>query len=143
MSAAFEDAIIVPQETALTEPFWEAARQGRAALQRCRSCGSVWHPPQPRCPTCQAADPEWFESRGKGEVHSYTVVRHAVHAAIAERLPYAVVLVELDEGPRIVCNLLDCPFEDIRVGMRVNLTSGPTPGGLVLTQAVTAREGES
>ena len=136
MSTASGDPIIVPEETGLTAPFWQAAREGRAALQRCTNCGSVWHPPQPRCPSCQAPNPEWIVSEGKGQVHSYTVVRHAVHSAMTERLPYAVVLVELDEGPKIVCNLLDCPFDAIRIGMRVELTTGPTPGGLTLTQAV-------
>jgi uncharacterized OB-fold protein len=120
--------MIIPEETPLTEPYWEAARQGKVALQRCSSCDNVWHPPQPICPNCRSKNYIWFNSAGFGVVYSHTTVRHAVHAAVKESVPYIVCLIELDEGPRVISNLI-VPIEQATSGARVEMRLGPTPGG--------------
>ena len=131
---------IVPRETALTAPYWEAARRGAILLQRCADCGAVLHPPAPVCPGGSTHELRWFESAGRGWLASYTSVVHAPHPAVQDRLPYLVALIELDEGPRIICNLVPPasgsdarpPDEPVRVTIRL----GTSVGGLDLPVAV-------
>lgn len=133
---------IVPEPTALTSPYWTAAAEGRVLLQRCPRCGLVWHPPAPVCPGCRDDAPQWLQSAGLGSLYSYTRVAHAVHAAVADVVPYLVALVDLDEGPRIVTNLVG--VQDIRAlgaGARVILERGPAAGGLQLPVARPHRPG--
>lgn len=82
--------------------FWDGARAHELRLQRCRPNRHVWHPPSGVCPECHAEEYEWVASRGRGVLHTWTTVHHAVHPAVADKLPYTVVLVDLDEGPRVV-----------------------------------------
>lgn len=95
--------MIVPVETELTAPYWAAAARGRVLLQRCGSCGQVWHPPAPVCPGCRGTAWEWFEAAGQGAVRSFTEVVHPVHRQVETVVPYLVVLVELAEGPLFLC----------------------------------------
>jgi uncharacterized OB-fold protein len=127
--------MIVPEETPLTAPYWEAARKGRVALQRCRDCEHVWHPPMPVCPHCRSESIEWFEASGRGRIHALTTIRHAVHTSVNEALPYVVCIIELEEGPKVIMNLCGEQSDDGAVGERVVLGLGPTPGGSMLVQA--------
>lgn len=90
----------LPQPTALSKPYWEAAEQGRLVLQRCASCGKVRHYPRLLCDQCYSDAVEWIPASGKGLVHSWTVCHHAFHAAFAAELPYTLVTVDLEEGVR-------------------------------------------
>jgi uncharacterized protein len=124
---------VVPETTALTSPYWTQAADGRVLLQRCPRCGLVWHPPAPVCPGCRDGAPQWLESAGLGTLYSYTRVDHAVHAAVADVVPYLVALVDLDEGPRIITNLVGVPDEAaLGVRTRVILERGLAAGGLQL-----------
>jgi uncharacterized OB-fold protein len=126
---------IVPEETPLTAPYWATARAGRVALQRCVDCGLLWHPPSPTCPADPMHDVEWVDASGRASLVTYTSVRHAAHAAVADRLPYLVALVRLVEGPTLVCSLADVDEADLVRGMDVQLGLGSTPGGLELPVA--------
>jgi len=112
---------IIPAITDLTRPYWENARAGRLVIQRCGHCGRTWHPPLPACPHCHCADLGWQPTAGTGTVYSYTVVRHATHAALAGRVPYVIALVELTEGPRLVTGITGCDPADVRAGMPVRV----------------------
>lgn len=95
---------------------------GELALQACAACATVQHPPEEVCRSCGA---EAFTTRvvaPTGIVHSYTVAHHAVHPALAAHVPYAVVLVSLDELPavRAVGNVLDVDPGEVRIGMAVH-----------------------
>jgi uncharacterized OB-fold protein len=126
---------ILPQETELTAPYWEGARAGRVMLQRCLDCGRVWHPAAPTCPGGVAHRIEWFAASGRATLYSYTRVEHAVHAAVLATLPYVVALVDLEEGPRFVCNLVAADPAQLRAGLPVTLAAGPAAGGLELPVA--------
>jgi uncharacterized protein len=131
---------IVPAETALTSAYWAAARRGVILLQRCADCEIVVHPPEPVCPGGTAHELRWFEASGQGRLVSFTRVEHAVHPAMRGRLPYLVALVELDEGPRLICNLAaEQPGSDVSAepgpGTRVELRLGRAAGGLDLPVA--------
>jgi len=99
--------------------FWAGAREGELRIQRCAECGELRHPPGPMCPRCHATKRDHVTAEGRGVVHSYVVHHHPPVPGLTP--PYVVALVELDEGVRMVGNLLGCPPEDAYVGMPVEL----------------------
>lgn len=108
-----------PLGSALSEPWFAAANEGRLLLQRCTSCGHHQFYPRIVCTRCSAPEPEWVEASGKGVVASFTVVRHAVSGAYAA--PYVVALVDLSEGPRMMSNIIACEPGDVRIGHAVQV----------------------
>ncbi len=104
-----------------TQAFWQGCRRHQLLIQRCKRCGKLQFPPQLMCPACQSFEKEHVPAKGRGIVFSYTVAHHPVHPAVRDRVPYNIVLVELEEGVRVVSNLVDCPLDAIRIGMPVEL----------------------
>ncbi|MGH3321038.1 MAG: Zn-ribbon domain-containing OB-fold protein [Streptosporangiaceae bacterium] len=134
---------IIPGSTDLTAPYWDAARRHALVAQRCGDCGRLRHPPLPRCPACRGADVDWIPLAGDGFLYTYTVVWHPTHAALRDRVPYVVALVELAEGPRVVANILDCPVDEVSVGMPVRVTFEHVADGVVVPQFVpTSADGQ-
>lgn len=121
--ALFPPEMPVPVVEPLTQPFWSACRERRLVIQRCLDCGTFRHLPHALCGRCQSSACEWVESAGRGKVYTYTIVTHPVHPATASAVPYNVAIVQLDDcgGVLIPSNVLDCPPEDVHVGMAVEL----------------------
>jgi len=119
----FPDEMPMPAANAETVGWWEAAAEHRLVVQRCTACGHVRHPPGPLCPRCRATTAQWWETPGTGRVYTYTVVRQAFIPALADKLPYVVVAVELDgtDGARLVSNLVDVEPDAVRVDMAVEV----------------------
>jgi len=111
----------LPRSTPETAPFWEACRRHSLELQQCDACSKFWFPPSNRCPHCLSADWKWSAVSGKGQVFTFTVFHRAYHKGFADELPYAVAVVELDEGPRLVSNVVGCAPEDVKIGMPVSV----------------------
>ena len=126
---------ILPVVTALTASYWDGARTEKVLFQQCRVCGTNWHPPMPICPQCHSSEIDWLPAGGGGTVYSYTIVHHATHPAFADKVPYVVAVVELDEGPRIVTNIKNCAVEDVRGGMHVSIYFEDVAEGFRLPQA--------
>ena len=104
-----------------TRAFWDAAREQRLVVQHCATCRRwIWQP-RPLCPSCHTPDPPWEEVSGAGRVLSWTVVHPPVLRAWANDVPFAVLLVELDEGVRMVGRLVDADHEELQMGQRVSL----------------------
>lgn len=100
-------AFPVPVPDADTQPFWDGCRRGELRIPRCRSCGQwIWQP-RPLCWRCQTPEPEWRCVSGAGRVASWTVIRPPTLPAYAELAPFVVLLVELDEGVRLLGYLVD------------------------------------
>jgi uncharacterized protein len=99
--------------------FWEGVQADELRIQRCAECGALRHPPGPMCPRCHATKRDHVVASGRGVVHSYVVHHHPPVPGL--RTPYAVVLVDLEEGVRMVGGLLGCLPDDVRVGMPVEL----------------------
>ena len=95
-----------PEPTELTRPYWHALREGHLVFQRC-SCGHAWLPARRHCPVCLKPEPAWERAAGTGRLLSWVVYHTVYHPAFADRLPYNVALVELDEGPRLLTNIVD------------------------------------
>ncbi|MGP0030525.1 MAG: Zn-ribbon domain-containing OB-fold protein [Acidimicrobiales bacterium] len=104
--------------------FWEAAARGRLVAQRCRGCGRLHHPPRPMCPACHGLEHEEVQLSGRGRVYSYAVLHHPRSPAFT--YPLVTALVDLEEGVRMVTNLVGIEPADVRIGMPVRVTFAPT-----------------
>jgi uncharacterized OB-fold protein len=109
-----------PVVTDDSQTFWEAASDHRLVAQRCSACGRFRHPPRPMCPECHSIDDDTVELSGTGTVYSYAILHHPQHPAFS--YPVVAVLVDLDEGVRIVSNLVGVGPGDVAIGMRVRVT---------------------
>jgi len=113
-----------------TRFFWEGVERGELLIQRCAACGELRHPPRPMCPRCRSLDWDTVRASGRGTVYSYVVPHHPRLPAFAER--YVVALVDLEEGSRLVTNLVGVAPEDVRIGMAVQLECTKVDDELVL-----------
>lgn len=104
----------LPTVAPLTEPYWTGLAQGELRHQSCRQCGHAWLPAREECPRCLSDDWEWKPSQGRGRIISWVVYHQAPDPAFADRVPYNVAIVELDEGPRLITNIL-APEEDLEI----------------------------
>jgi len=112
----------VPEPNALTQPFWDAARRHELVVQRCRPGSHLFFYPREYCPVCLSGELEWVAVSGRGRLYSHTVVNQPGDPRFQSRIPYVYAVVQLDEGPRMVSNLVDCAPEDARVDMCVAVT---------------------
>lgn len=109
----------IPRPTPLTQPFWDGVRAHELRVQKCSGCGALRHLPKPWCPDCLSAEHTWVSLSGRGQVYTYTVMHRAPHTSFQGDLPYVVAFVELEEGVRMISNLVGCPPEQVRIGMSV------------------------
>ncbi|GAA4088350.1 OB-fold domain-containing protein [Actinomadura miaoliensis] len=116
--------------------FWEGAKAGELRIQRCADCGALRHPPGPMCPSCHSVARDHTVASGRGHVHSY-VVHH--HPPVPGRTPpFVVAVVELEEGVRVVGNVLRCDPGEVTVGMPVRVTFEHVDDELTLPQWIPA-----
>lgn len=104
--------------------FWDAAAEHLLVAQRCGGCGALRHPPRPMCPDCRSIEFDAVELSGYGTLYSYAVLHHPQNPAYD--YPVLAALVDLDEGIRLVSNLVDVDPGGIEVGMRLEVTFAPT-----------------
>lgn len=116
-----------------TAPFWEYCRAGELRIQRCSDCRTFRHHPRPICPYCQSERVEWTQCAGTGTVFSYTICHRPVLPAFDAEVPYNVIVVQLDEGPFMVSNLVDSD-EGPSVGLRVHVAYSKVDETLTLPQ---------
>ena len=95
-----------PEPTPETRHFWEGLRTGKLLLQRCTDTGKAYFPPRPFSPYTGSRNVEVFEASGKATLHSYVIHHRPVPGF---KPPYAIAVVELEEGPRMMTNIVDCP----------------------------------
>jgi uncharacterized OB-fold protein len=119
MSEAYAKPLPVP--TPESQPFWDAVRRHELRLQRCQACGQFWFPPSNVCPECLSPAWAWELVSGRGTVFSFVVMHRAYHPGFKDALPYNVAVIELEEGPRLVSNVVDCRNEELYVGMPVEV----------------------
>lgn len=112
----------VPVATAETAPFWEGCRQGELRFQHCLDCGRAQFYPRVLCAGCGGARIEWRRSQGAGTVHAVTVVYRAPSPGFRPDVPYAIALVDVDEGFRMMANVIGGDPEAVAIGDRVSLT---------------------
>jgi len=96
---------IIPKPTPETQHYWDGAKEGELRLQQCNACGNTYFPPRPFCPECGSRDVKVTKASGKGRLYSY-IINHLPSPGFEG--PFAVAIVELEEGPRLMSNILEC-----------------------------------
>lgn len=107
--------------TPLSQPFWDRANSGEFLIQACADCGHRQHYPRNICTDCWSENLTWMTASGTGIVWTFTVVEKPGHPAWVAETPYAIALVELAEGPRVMSRIIACPPAEVAVGMAVTL----------------------
>ena len=109
-----------PQPTPETQHFWDGTRAGELRLQRCNKCAKAYFPPRPFCPACGHREVTVFKASGKGFLYSYVIHHRPVPGFTP---PYSIAVVELEEGPRMMTNIVDCPQtpEALQLDMKVQV----------------------
>ena len=115
-----------------TRAYWEGCGREELVLQRCRECKTVQHRPRALCVSCFSDSIEHFVASGRGTVHTYTVTEQNQAPPFRECLPYVLAYVELDEGPRLLTNVVGCEPGDVRIGMPVQVDFVATGDGLAV-----------
>ena len=117
------DARPLPIPDPVTRPFWDSLKARAIQLQRCSGCARFIYYPRNVCPSCLGGDLVWTPISGRGVVHAFTIPHRHPNPAFGSTVPYVVALVELEEGPRMLSNLMevDPTPEAVTVGMSVEI----------------------
>jgi uncharacterized protein len=127
-----------PRVNIETKPFWDATAEGRLVLPHCNACGFVIWFPREFCPECHATDVTWRDASGEGVIYSFSVTRKG-QGDYRNATPYVLAYVELDEGPRVMTNIVDCDPDALEVGQRVRVVFHDTGQGSALYRFAPAR----
>lgn len=113
----------LPVPTPETQHYWDGAKAGELRLQRCKDCSKVYFPPRPFCPECASRAVEVFKASGKGTLYSY-IINHRPAPGFEDEGLYAIAVVELEEGPRLMSNIVDCEQtpEALQLDMALEVT---------------------
>lgn len=122
----------LPAPDGLAGEFYRWCAQGELRFQRCSGCGRLRHVPREICAHCASFEWTWWRSRGHGTVFSWTEVVRPLHPAFADEAPYAPVIVELEEGVRMLSRVIDCPPAALAIGMAVEVAFVPVAEGVHL-----------
>ncbi len=110
-----------PRVSADTAAFWQGCKEHKLVIQKCKACGKLRWPAAYLCPACLSGDTELVELSGNGEIYSYELFQKAFHPSLEDKVPYLVAAIDLDEGVRLVSNLVDCTVDEVRCGAPVQL----------------------
>lgn len=108
-----------------TSEWWEAAKQERLLVRHCLDCGEYSYYPRPFCPKCWSERVEWHQASGDATLYTWSVIYSNDMPPFKDRVPYVAAVVDLAEGPRMMTNIIDTPFEDLRVGMALSVRFMP------------------
>jgi uncharacterized OB-fold protein len=111
----------LPQVDEESRGYWEACKRHELYLQRCGECGALRFYPRALCPSCLSETTEWVRSEGKGTVYTFTVTHQNQAPGFRDALPYVLAYVELEEGVRMLTNIVGCAPDEVRIGMRVEV----------------------
>jgi uncharacterized OB-fold protein len=107
----------IPEADDESRPFYEGGMEGRLMLMQCNNCATIRLPSRRHCDNCLSPDSDWVQASGRGTLRTFGVMHQKYHPAFAPELPYNLAIVELEEGPRIVTNVIGAANEELRVGM--------------------------
>ena len=123
-----------PIANADSQPYWDGAREHKLLIRRCKACTSLHFMPRHLCPECWSDQLEWVQSKGTGSVYSFSIIRRAPLPAFASRTPYVTALIELDEGPRMVANIVGADALSVRIGDKVGVVFEDRGDGALIPQ---------
>ncbi len=111
----------LPEPDEASQPFYDGAMAGKLMLMRCSACGAYRVPSRMHCDVCLSDRSDWVAASGRGVVRTFGVMHQRYHPGFFAELPYNLTLVELEEGPRMVSNIVGIANDAIRVGMTVQV----------------------
>jgi uncharacterized protein len=117
MATAYNKPLPRPLSPEVSRPFWEAAKRHELVMPRCTICDHLFFYPRSECPRCLSNHLEWMQVSGRGRLHTYTIVYQPANAAFRDDTPYIYAVVQLDEGPRLVSNVVQCDLDAVKVDM--------------------------
>jgi uncharacterized OB-fold protein len=112
----------LPELEGFSADFYGYCKSGELRFQRCTGCGVWRHVPRELCADCGSFDFEWAASSGKGTIFTWTVVGRALHPAYVDAVPYAPTVVEMEEGVRVLTEIVDCPPDELEIGTPVEVS---------------------
>lgn len=124
--------IPIPVPNFDNEGFWAACTRHELCLQRCTQCHAYRHHPRPMCPQCNSLDYTWSRVSGNGVVYSFTIAHGPTLPAFQPRVPYNVAVIQLEEGPYMVSNVVDCANDELHIGMPVRVAFEDISDGMSL-----------
>jgi len=111
--------IVYPEADQDSEPYWQSLKEHKPKLQKCENCGRFRFPPSPSCYYCGTIGGKWEEISGRGKIYSWATIHHPIDKRLAEEVPFTVILVDMEEGPRIAGRLIGTDNQDIKCDMPV------------------------
>ena len=115
----------LPVITEDSRPFWEGCRQGKLLLQYCDACQHYQFYPRLYCMQCSSDSLRWVQASGRGTIYSYTIIHQNKSPEFVHDTPYNVAIIQLEEGPRLLSNIVDSPLSDLRVDLPVTIVFDP------------------
>ena len=113
---------LIPPTSELTQPFWDAARDHQLVIQQCDDCAHYLFPPAAHCPQCGSANLTWTPVSGRGSVYTYTIAYRPPHPVLKDHCPLAIAVIELEEGPRMMSNVIGVDPETLTIDTPVQVT---------------------
>lgn len=104
-----------------SQPFWEGCKRHELLIPRCRNCGTYHFFPRFFCTKCLSTDIEWVKTNGRGRIYTFTVIDKAGMAAFKEEVPYILAMIQLEEGVRMMSNIVECGPDEIKIGTEVEV----------------------
>jgi uncharacterized protein len=111
----------IPVPSSESKPYWDGLRDHKLLMPRCDACQGYWFPPSLLCPRCNSAKWTWTAASGLGRIFSYVVYHRVYHPGFADEVPYAVAVIELDEGPRMISNVIGIAPDKLVCDMKVEV----------------------
>jgi uncharacterized OB-fold protein len=116
---------VAPIPDAESEAFWSGTLEGKLLVQECSVCGQRQLYGRSLCTNCHSASLSWIEASGKGTIYSRTIIRQNPSRSFKHLIPFVVALIDLDDGPRMMSNVVGTPAEEVNIGDRVRVTFEP------------------
>ncbi|MBM4761831.1 Zn-ribbon domain-containing OB-fold protein [Bacillus sp. B15-48] len=113
---------LFPQPTKETAKYWEGCHNHELLIQKCNSCGHYQFYPRLMCTDCSSYHIDWVSASGRGKVKSFTIMHRAITKAYLAETPYVIALIELEEGPTMMSNVVGCDPKTVEIGMDVEVT---------------------
>jgi uncharacterized OB-fold protein len=104
-----------------TQPYWDAAREGKLLIRRCTVCHRAHFYPRPFCPHCWSDAVEWEQASGKATLYTFSIIRRNDLPPFPDRVPYVAAVVDLEEGPRMMTNIEGCDEDEVQIGMALTV----------------------
>jgi uncharacterized OB-fold protein len=128
----------IPVPSLESKPYWDGLRARRLLIPRCDDCGHSWFPPSRLCPNCNSGRFAWQQVGGRGKVFSFVVFHRVYHPGFTGEVPYVVALIELDEGPRLLSNIVGIPPQNVVCEMPVRFVFEDVAENVTLPKFVPA-----